>query len=246
MMTRFLHWLDLAFGTALMIALAGVVATLWPADAARAAPITEARPVQAFDEIASSGPWRLAVRSGSTATVGITAEPSVAARIETVVDGRTLVIRPVRGSHDDLRNARDVRVEVTVPALRALRLAGASDARIDAMKTPRLAIALAGSGDVRLAGIEAETLELAIDGSGDVTAAGNVRSLKLSISGSGDVAAGDLAADDVAVRIAGSGDATVHARKTLDVAVAGSGGVAYRGSPTVRQRVAGSGSVRAL
>ena len=243
MLYRLLYWLDLAFGTALMIALAGVLASLWPADAAQAAPVTVSRPVGTFDAVASAGNWELVVHAGSPTAVSITAEPEDAARIDTVVEGGTLQLRPRRG--ETLVGRGGARIDVTVPALRGLRLSGSGDARVDAMKTPQLAVAIAGAGNARLDAIDADALALHLAGSGDLTAAGSTRRLAVTISGSGDIAADDLAADDVTVRIAGSGDVAVHAQKTLHASIAGSGDVVYRGNPVVQRRIAGSGTVAA-
>jgi hypothetical protein len=243
MTRRIWQWFDLALGTALAIALAAVLATLWPPEAAQAATAEERRTVGPFDAIASSGNWDLVVHAGATTAVSIAAEPAIAARIDTVVEGSTLQIRPRRGESPHVRG--DARVDITLPTLRALQLTGAGDARVEAMKTPRLAITLSGAGDIRLDGLDTDDLELRIAGSGDARAAGTARRLAVSINGSGDVAADTLAADDVTIRIAGSGNASVSAAKTLDAAIAGSGSVEYRGAPVVQRRIAGSGTVTA-
>ncbi|NRF66685.1 DUF2807 domain-containing protein [Aquincola sp. S2] len=247
---RIFSWLDRAFGIALAAALAGAALSAMPtgvrAESVKAsgAVVSEARSVSAeFDAISVSGGIDLHVRQGAQQAVEAKAHANLLPYLETVVEGKTLMVRWKRGSQ--LRLHQSPTVDVTAVKLQSIASAGSSDVSIGALKTPQLVLAVSGSGDVNLESLAAEELTVKIAGSGNVKAGGGqVGKLQIKVSGSGDVQTEGLKADDVSISIAGSGDAKVHADKTLAVSIAGTGDVVYRGEAQVKSTVAGSGSVR--
>lgn len=232
-----------AFITPLLLAVAGW-ASLWlPAPALAA---TETRGVPEFQAITVAADVEVTVQQGSQQSLTLTAEDSVLALLEAVVEtgtgAPTLVLRYKRGAN--VYTPYKVRATVVVPRLSAVKVASSADVRLEAFNTPSLKLSVVGSGDIRAHGLTAEELQVSVAGSGDVHGSGSVRRLKVSVAGSGDVRLAELRADDVVVGIAGSGDVVVQAQATLDVSIVGSGDVQYSGAAKVKQSVRGSGTIR--
>lgn len=206
----------------------------------------EARKLSGFDGVSIAGPFELRLKQSDTPRVELEADGNLLGYVETrVVDGRkgrTLEIAVKRGYNVSSRQA--LRIEVDLPTLRRVSIAGSGKAELDAFKSESLDFSVAGSGTVLAPRVDTGKLDISIAGSGDVKAGGQAAALDVSIAGSGDVKTGDLLADEVKVSIAGSGDAWVQAVKKLKVSIAGSGDVRYVGNPEVSSSIGGSGSVR--
>ncbi len=232
-----------AFITPLLLAVAGWASLLLPAPALAA---TETRGVPEFQAITVAADVEVTVQQGGQQSLTLTAEDSVLALLETVVEtgsgAPTLVLRYRRGAN--VYTPYKVRATVVVPRLSAVKVASSADLRLEAFNTPSLKLSVAGSGDIRAQGLTAEELQVSVAGSGDVHGSGSVKRLKVSVAGNGDVRLAELRADDVVVGIAGSGDVVVQAQTTLDVSIVGSGDVQYSGAAKVKQSVRGSGSIR--
>lgn len=209
--------------------------------------VTEARSLGDFDAIALQGNLNAVVRQAGSIKVELRADKNLLAYVETRVveghKGRVLEISPKRGFEPV--GTVPITINVDLPKLRAVSIAGSGKARVEAFKTAgRFDASIAGSGDVRLEALQADQVHLSIAGSGDVVANGKASQLHASIAGSGDVKALGLATDEAKISISGSGDAQVQVAQKLKVSIAGSGDVRYAGSPEVSSSVAGSGSVR--
>jgi len=211
-------------------------------------PIVEARDLKDFDAISLAGRYKVLVHQGSRYKLSVKAEANLLPYIETRVvegqKGRSLEVQTKKGF--TLSAPQMPVIEVEVPQLRAVSMAGSGLIQVGAMNSPEFKVSIAGSGDIVLEDIRSERLQLSISGSGDVRAAGAVSSFSVSLAGSGDVHARELQAADAKVSIAGSGDVVLSASKTLKVSIAGAGDVQYVGSPELSFSSSGSGSVKRL
>jgi hypothetical protein len=200
--------------------------------------VTAPRQLASFSEIRVEGTIDAAVRVGVAQSVAVTIDQNLQPLVITEVRGDTLVIR----TKDACWDGKGI-VEITVPALRGLRIDGSSDVSIDGGQG-ELALAIAGSGDLRWSGA-ASKLEAAISGSGDMRLSGRAEEVRISVAGSGDVQAPGLTAHAAAISVAGSGDVEL----TLDggplsVSIAGSGDVVWHGQASVERAVVnGSGQL---
>lgn len=205
----------------------------------------EARSLSGFDAIAVSGGVELKVRQANATKVELEADGNLLPYVETLVvdgaKGRTLEVRVKKGY--TVQSRQSLRVEVDLPQLRALAVAGSGTAEVQPFKSEALKISVAGSGTVKAPQLDTGAVHMSVAGTGDIVVGGRAREAQISVAGKGDVAAEQLAAEAVKVSIAGSGDVSVQAIKTLKVSIAGSGDVVYTGSPEVTQSIAGSGSV---
>jgi hypothetical protein len=182
---------------------------------------TELREVGRFDSIDMRGPVDLVVRLGTPQRVEVIGDDNLVGRCLTTVDDRTLEVRMEQGSY---RFRSGMSVAVTVPALKAVRVAASSDVAIHDFAGPEL--------------------RLEVSGSGDISASGTVDRLRAVVSGSGDLDLADLVARTALVSVSGSGDVDVHATESLDAAVSGSGDVRYGGAPVTSLEITGSGAIR--
>lgn len=195
--------------------------TTTPATRGDADVVTERRPVSDFQGVAVDATADVRVRVGGPFSVMVTAEPDVVDRVTTDVRDGTLVI----GARASYSSQRGVIVEVEVPAL-------------DHM-------ALAGAGRLAASGVSADSFRVSLPGSGEVRAEGRAGRLVVRVDGSGNARLFDLQARRAEVRVGGAGNVDVTVAEAIDALVTGAGNVVYDGRPpTVVTRADGSGRIR--
>lgn len=184
---------------------------------------TQTRDVPAFHSVELAGGNNVVIHVGGKQSVVVKADDNLLNRVTTNVQSGTLVIGNTPGS---LTTKSPMSVEVTVPTLNALTLAG--------------------GGNIVVNGIKAESLTVALSGSGNVTGSGTATSLGVTLDGSGNVWFTRVAAKDVHAVLSGSGNIFITATKSLDASVPGSGTISYAGNPqVVTKSVTGSGAISA-
>jgi hypothetical protein len=182
---------------------------------------TEVRDVAPFAAVDLAGSNEVTIHVGGKQSVVVTADDNLIDDVTTRVERGKLVVSTASGS---FTTNVPMKVDVTVPALRA--------------------VTLSGSGIVTAEGIDAKRLTVALPGSGILRASGTATTLVVDHSGSGDAQLEGLLASDVRAVLGGSGRIVVNAAKSLDATVSGSGAIFYRGDPSqVTTRVTGSGVV---
>ncbi len=174
-----------------------------------------------FTKIELRSAERLKVTRGDVVSVKISGDDNLLELIGTDVRGETLIIE-TRGSY---RTRKSILVEIVMPKLGALTIAGSGDAVIDAL--------------------DPNSFKLDVDGSGNVVATGAVDALKVEINGSGNADLPGVSAKRVEAEVNGSGNISVGAVEALDAEINGSGDIVYQGEPkSLKTWVNGSGSVR--
>ena len=158
----------------------------------------------------------------------------------------TIDMKKERNNWNDCYN-KGLTIEVTMPDLDVVNLAGSGDIHVDGFKTlDKLVLSVAGSGSIH--GNDDVTigssLDVSIAGSGEVIWSGSVKDLDLSIAGSGDFQGENLRTDNADISISGSGDVNLSCEGELNVSIAGSGDVTYSGNARVKESVLGSGDVK--
>ena len=184
-------------------------------------PATQVRNVAAFNSIELAGSNKLVIRIGEKQSVVVRADNNLLDRVTTEVRSGKLVIANTPGSFTP---KSPMSVEVTVPTLNALTLAG--------------------GGNIVVNGINAENMTVTLSGGGNVTGSGTATSLEVTLDGSGNVWFTRVAAENVHAVLSGSGNIFVSATKSLDASVPGSGTITYAGNPqVVTKSVTGSGAI---
>ena len=213
-----------------------------------------------IDTIEMSGPVDLVVRQSAVPTMVVKAEQRLLDQVRTRTDGTTLSISvtgPTPVSY------RQMRVEVGLPTLQFVRLAGNGDTQLSGFAGERFKLEQSGRGDVviraNFQNIEAKmsgngdltlhsgttnSVTLAMSGRGDARIDGRAKTFTASLRGAGDLNARELMTEVVTLAMSGSGDATVQASQAVTVISRGRGDVVVFGQPA--QKVmsrSGSGSV---
>jgi len=184
-------------------------------------PATQIRDVAAFNSVELAGSNNVLIRVGEKQSVVVKADDNLLDRVTTEVQSGKLVIANTPGSWT---TKSPMSVEVNVPTLDALTLAG--------------------SGNIVANGIETESLKVTLPGSGTLTGGGTATRLDVMVSGSGTVQFTRLVANDVRAAVSGSGAVFVTATKSLDASVSGSGAIIYVGNPQdVAKSVTGTGAI---
>lgn len=192
--------------TAVFLAIAGLVLLLHGAtrdtshDGSGVA-ATSVRDVPAFTGVELTGANSVTIRVGGSRRVVVRGDDNLLPLVTTsVADGR-LVIGAKRG----FTTVSPMRVDVTVPTLDTITLAGSGTIRAGG-STPRLTATLAGTGELKLAALTAADVQAVLVGVGqiDVTA---TKSLDAILAGVGTILYGGNPAD-VTKTVEGTGTVT--------------------------------------
>jgi hypothetical protein len=209
----------------------------------------------AFSRVDVRGAIDVVVREAATTSVSVTGSPSTQARVQTRVEGDTLVV-DLDGDDEGSScfglcinsGDRAAKVDVSMPAFHEGTIEGSGDLTVETTGAhPEIVFDVRGSGDVHYHG-DADTLRCTIDGSGDVTLRGSGKRLEARVHGSGDVRAKEFPVEGGLYEIDGSGDiATIVHGGDMTVHINGSGDLVYGGQARITSLdVSGSGAVRQL
>jgi len=202
--------------------------------------------VRAFDSVSAAGPHNVIVTVGGAASVRAQGSAEALDKMEVVVEGGDLKIRPRREFRNNYRWADKQRATfyVTAPRLDSAAVAGSGDMRVDRVEGERFNGAIAGSGSLDVASLRVSKASLSIAGSGDLSARGSAARSDLSIAGSGNLKLGRLSSRTASLSIAGSGNADLNAAETVNVSIIGSGDVTVAGGARCSVSKIGGGNVR--
>lgn len=204
----------------------------------------ELRPVGKLSALEVSGPIRVDVVVGESASLDIETDSNLLPLVHSDTAGDTLRLW-VDGA---VRSSKGIRVIYRVPQLRELNATGSSRIAVSGLAGGKLAVISKGSAPIQLAG-RVSTLDLSQHGSGGVNATAlSSETVNASLNGSGRVSLGQVRGAALSAQLRGSGavSASGSVRK-LDVQLSGSGNVQFDGLDSdVADLVSnGSGSIAA-
>lgn len=202
--------------------------------------------VTGFNEIEVAGPFDVVVNVGKGQSVRAVGDADDLDRLKVEVSGNELRIGSKERRWMDWSDSNPIKIWVTVPALKAVSLAGSGDMQVDRVKADAFVGSIAGSGDLAIASLTADHARFSIAGSGDLTASGSCRTTEVSIAGSGDADISGLRCQTLSARVAGSGDITANATKDAKLTVMGSGAITVSGGAKCDVSKMGSGSARCI
>ncbi|QIK78561.1 DUF2807 domain-containing protein [Sphingomonas piscis] len=200
-----------------------------------------------FDRIEVSGPYDVDVRTGGAVSVSAKGPENIIERMDVVVEGGRLFIRPRKDGQFNINwgSSGHVTVQVTVPSLRGAEVAGSGDIKVDKVQGDRFEASIRGSGDIAVDHAEVQSFAAVVTGSGDVrAAAGRTNAAELTINGSGKIDAAGLQAQSASTTIKGSGNIAAYASGTAEVRIFGSGDVEIKGGAKCQVTNKGSGNFR--
>jgi len=226
---------------AALIALPLAAATL-PADAA-----TRNIPVPGFSRLRVDAPFIVRVHTGPAASVKASGPPNRLDRLVVESRGDTLVVSTERNwswRGISWGKADTVYVDITVPMLVAVELAGSGDLSVDRIRTGSFSAIVTGSGGLDVALLDTARFNAKLSGSGDLSVAGKTGRAELSVTGSGDLRAADLTVGLLGASVLGSGDIAVGTTREARANVTGSGDIRIAGRPICKTSKMGSGDIR--
>lgn len=201
---------------------------------------SEFRSASGFDQIASSGDFRIIVKPGEDYSVEVVAESNLLSFIETEVSGTTLKVR-TRGIHSLVENS-PVEINITTPVLEGISLSGSGLIKTGRFLSGDFKVALSGSGDIE-ADVNTDHIKANVSGSGTILLTGDARESEFVVSGSGKIKAYDFPHQSCDAVISGSGSMFINAIEAITARIAGSGMVYHISDPVIHTSIYGSGGV---
>jgi predicted ester cyclase len=201
----------------------------------------ETRDVSDFDRVSLQGVGMLVIEQGDAESLTIDAEERVLRRIETEVQGGTLIIRPDRG----FRTREEIVYSLTVDDLTGIELSGAGQVQIKRLETGDFTLNVSGAGSVAIEDLVAQTLDVEATGNASITLGGTVDSQTVSFGQAGTYDASNLSSRVATVSVDGAAQAVVNVTESLDASASGASSITYNGDPTVSESTSGVGRVTA-
>lgn len=167
------------------------------------------RALSGFDRVSASAGTDVVIIVGEGFAVDV--DGSRPDRIVTRVEGRRLIVEPVRTWGFSWNSGSHSTVRVTMPAIAGLE---------------------ASSGaDIRATGLAADALSLDASSAGEIHVSGTCRSFNVSASSGAEVHAGDLRCAEGSVDASSGAEASVWAEGVLNVEASSGADVNAKGSP---------------
>jgi hypothetical protein len=210
--------------------------------------MTEVRELSAFHSLDLRSFGRVVLQSGEQQKVEVEAEEDLLERVRTEVrDGVLLIgLRWWLGALLRVPELSEVRVRLTMPQLRSVRLSGAGQVRGEGtLPAEDLELRLSGAGRLALE-LKARRVDARLSGAGAVELSGTAEELEVRLSGAGAVRAERLQVRRARIRASGAGECRVHASEELEVEMSGAGSVRYLGKPRIESRITGMGRLSPL
>lgn len=204
----------------------------------------DTRNLKNFEKISFSISGDLFIEQGPNYSLKLVGDQKDLERIITEVKNDVLIIK----TKSYTRSFNDVKVYVTLPALKGIDLAGSGDVLAGkTVKTESIYLSISGSGDIVFKDLHTTKADATVTGSGDIKLMGKATNeLEITITGSGDIDAAAFEANSAEVDITGSGSAKVWVTDQLETNIVGSGSVRYKGKPLINANSVGSGSTKPL
>lgn len=213
--------------------------------------ITETYDFSDFSKVEAGSAFAVEIASEDAHTVAVTVDDNVVENLDVRLDGDTLRIG-VKGP-DSYRNVT-LEAAVAMPALRQLKLTGASTAdvasfssteplkieldgasRVDCsdMVSGEATFDLEGASRIDCSGVEAGEVTVALQGASKLALSGTGGNTDVRAQGASQADLRDFPVANAKVKLEGASKATVNTGGVLDVDLAGSSDLVYLGAPTL-------------
>lgn len=200
----------------------------------------ESRRAEGFDQIASSGDYKVFIQQGEVYGVEVWAESNLLPLIETQVINQRLIIR-TRGLRRLLQN-HPMEVFITTPLLNGLLLSGSGMIKTGRFTSEQFNVILSGSGDIDTQ-VSTHSMSAHVSGSGNIFLQGEAKEGQFVISGSGNIKSFQALQRHCQATILGAGNMYLNTVESIDARITGSGKVLYINHPIVNKNIYGSGDV---
>jgi len=129
-----------------------------------------------------------------------------------------------------LRKWKPIKVELTMPELRSIKLSGACSVEATGFSGDDLEIDLSGASDADL-DVDFDEITLELTGTSDLVISGSTDELRADMSGTTSLSALSLEARSGDIETSGIASAKVFVTDDLVVSASGASDVRYKGSP---------------
>ncbi|HWI86695.1 MAG TPA: head GIN domain-containing protein [Sphingomonas sp.] len=199
----------------------------------------------AFDRISNSTPFDVYVHTGKAPSVRAAGTDEALKRLQIENRGGELRIGTTPGSwfsgwHGHKERAR---IDITVPMVSAVNLAGPGNMTVDIVRTRDFGVRLSGPGNIKVGSVEVSGITLNLSGPGDILVAGRAGRAVINLSGPGNIRAAGLDLAEANVTVNGPGDVDATVKRTADVRLSGPGDVRIRGGARCSIHKSGPGDV---
>lgn len=142
-------------------------------------------------------------------------------------------------------DSRKVDINVTVPALSALKVAGSGELEAGPLQADVITLSVTGSGELKVEQLTAKQVEFTVAGSGDLEVKdGQIDTGMYRVAGSGDLDAENVTVRALTIMATGAGGVDAKASGTAAIEILGSGNVTVKGGARCTTKKVGSGQVR--
>ena len=140
-------------------------------------------------------------------------------------------------------SGQHLRIDVTVPMIGEVSLAGPGNLTVDTIRTRDFGAHLSGPGNINVGSVEASGITLNLSGPGDIRIAGHADRAVMHLSGPGNIHAGSLNLHDADVTLSGPGDLDATVTRAANVRLSGPGDVTIHGGARCSIQKSGPGDV---
>ena len=226
----------LTLGTAAAMT-AAVVATALPASAQNRVTgsgnvTSESRTVGRFNGVRIGGAFKVVLTKGSTSALKIEAEDNILPKIETYVEGGTLVIKLRDNWSFNTRGP--MRAYITFTDLQSLDISGAVTATCEGtIEADRFTLDASGASNINLP-FKVRELNTDVSGASKITLTGSAERFSLDASGATSLYAFGLSTGRSRLDLSGASKAEISVNEELNVDASGASKVTFRGSPRIQ------------
>ena len=196
--------------------------------------------------VSNSTPFDVFVHTGKAAAVHASGTQEVLNRLEIENRGGELRIGTKSGSWFSgwhWASGEHLRIDVTVPMIGEVSLAGPGNLTVDTIRTRDFGAHLSGPGNINVGSVEASGVTLNLSGPGDIRIAGRAERAVMHLSGPGNIHAGSLNLGEADMTLSGPGDIDATVTRNADVRLSGPGDVRIHGGARCNIRKSGPGDV---
>jgi len=206
--------------------------------------VEEEREVESFTQLSVGGAIEAIVTIGDEVAVTVRSDDNIVERLETVVEGETLLVRP-EGGNVGFDPTDGIQVTITVPALEGIEASGAASVAVGPLEGEALSVEASGASHVVVDEAAVAAITLDASGASEISVGGGTASsLVADLSGAASLDAHDLIAQRVVFDGSGAAHGQVHAEDALEASLSGGSSLCYAGEPAdLTQEVSGGGSL---
>jgi len=182
--------------------------------------VTEARGVDDFVNIDINSVINVNVTRASIASLIVKANDNIIKRVETKIQGNTLIIDLEEGNYENV----SIDVDVKIPDVSAINIEGTGNLFVSEFE-------------------DLDQIAFESVGTGNITAQGIADNLSVELTGTGSFNGFEFVAKKVRAGLTGTGNIEVFCTEDLEGSISGTGNIYYKGNPDIDVDVSGTGKV---